>query len=351
MEKRSKLKKLLQVFTPDQTSVDFAQLDEQVNKLKEALKEKVQAQTLDDVNRQLEKFRKRLDFAPLSKAIHNLEQSLDLKIEGLSGQLNEETSVLNRLLREAEEGVSAKVSSVALNIKVLEKELALLTKQRDSDLSDLKAQLVELELFNGIAKKTLSDIELSITGIKADKSLESSIKVVKNDVEAFRETIEKLRKEFTQRINNIGGGSINRQIYINNVDALSKYSDINLKPGNNVTITYANNETTKRVDITITATGGAAGGITRSIDSIAVDTNAGSAADTDYVYLVSGTTVLTLPTAVGNNNLYTVKNVGVGVVTIAPTGAETIDGQANIVMPVQYTSVDLISDSLNWSIT
>lgn len=147
-----------------------------------------------------------------------------------------------------------------------------------------------------------------------------------------------------------GGGNANRNIAIGgNGSVLSRYTDINLKPGSNVTITYANNNTTKYTDVTIAATGG--GGTTRSINNISTSQTAGDTAGTDYVYLCTGTLTLTLPTAVGNENLYTVKNVGTGVVTIDTTGGETIDGNLTIVMPVQFTSVDIISDSVNWNIT
>jgi hypothetical protein len=92
-------------------------------------------------------------------------------------------------------------------------------------------------------------------------------------------------------------------------------------------------------------------GLTRSVNVISANTNAGAAAITDYVYLVSGTTTLTLPTAVGNTNLYTVKNTGVATVSIATTSAQTIDGSASpITLPVANTSLDLISDNANWRI-
>lgn len=91
-------------------------------------------------------------------------------------------------------------------------------------------------------------------------------------------------------------------------------------------------------------------GIARSISSISSPTNAGATAATDYVYLVSGTTTLTLPTAVGNSNLYTIKNTGSATVTIATTSAQTIDGSASATLPVQYTSIDLISDGSNWNV-
>lgn len=57
-----------------------------------------------------------------------------------------------------------------------------------------------------------------------------------------------------------GGGNMNRNIAINgNSSVLSRYTDINLKAGSNVTITAVNNNTTKYVDITITSSGGGGG--------------------------------------------------------------------------------------------
>jgi len=66
--------------------------------------------------------------------------------------------------------------------------------------------------------------------------------------------------------------------------------------------------------------------------------------------LASGTINVTMPTAVGNTARYTIKNVGVGTVTINTTGGETIDGSLTAPLPVQYTSLDLVSDGTNWNI-
>jgi thiamine pyrophosphokinase len=101
--------------------------------------------------------------------------------------------------------------------------------------------------------------------------------------------------------------------------------------------------------ITTSGTGGG-GGISRSINLISTSQTAGSTASTDYVYLISGTTTLTLPTAVGNTNRYTLKNVGTNTVTINTTSSQTIDGSVSVTMAVQYTSLDLISDGTNWNI-
>jgi len=92
------------------------------------------------------------------------------------------------------------------------------------------------------------------------------------------------------------------------------------------------------------------GGSIKSINSVSTNTSAGSAASTDYIYLASGTINITLPTAVGNNNYYTIKNVGTGTITIDTTSSQTIDGSLTAPIKVQYLSLTLISDGANWNI-
>jgi len=107
------------------------------------------------------------------------------------------------------------------------------------------------------------------------------------------------------------------------------------------TASYTTAEQTKLSGVAVNANVA----VMRSLQSISSNTTAGNAALTDYIYLVSGTTTLTLPTAVGNTNRYTVKNVGVNAVTI--TG--TIDDSASITIQ-SNVSVDLISDGTNWRV-
>lgn len=84
--------------------------------------------------------------------------------------------------------------------------------------------------------------------------------------------------------------------------------------------------------------------------TIAVDTNAVAIGNKRIIYFVSGTTILTLPTAVGNTNRYTVVNTGVGVVTVNTTSSQTIIGSLTVTLPITNMSLDFISDNSNWSI-
>jgi len=74
---------------------------------------------------------------------------------------------------------------------------------------------------------------------------------------------------------------------------------------------------------------------------------------TDYtVNATSGTFTVTLPTAVGiTGKVYNLHNSGSGIITIATTSSQTIDGNASGVLTlVQYDNLKVQSDGANWII-
>jgi hypothetical protein len=63
----------------------------------------------------------------------------------------------------------------------------------------------------------------------------------------------------------------------------------------------------------------------------------------------ANTFTVTLPTAAGvEGQYYIIKNSGTGVITIDGDGSETIDGAANKNLAVQYESLTVISNGVNW---
>lgn len=119
-----------------------------------------------------------------------------------------------------------------------------------------------------------------------------------------------------------------------------------VRAGTNVTV-----DSSDPANPIVSSTGGGSGsGITRLISAVSVNTNAGSSATVDYVYLVSGTTTITLPTAVGNTNRYSITNVGVNTVTVATTSAQTINGSSSVTLPIANMSLDFVSDNANWHV-
>lgn len=86
---------------------------------------------------------------------------------------------------------------------------------------------------------------------------------------------------------------------------------------------------------------------TRVVISVSDDVTMAAASDTDYVYLLDRGAEATLPTAVGNTNRYTVKNLAIGASRlIAPSGQE-VDGGRHVRLG-RNDAVDVISDGQNW---
>jgi hypothetical protein len=70
------------------------------------------------------------------------------------------------------------------------------------------------------------------------------------------------------------------------------------------------------------------------------------------VYLVDatiGAMTINMPSAVGNNAMYVIKKIdsSANTVTVVPSGAQTIDGLASVVIRFQNTSIDIYSDGSN----
>jgi hypothetical protein len=72
----------------------------------------------------------------------------------------------------------------------------------------------------------------------------------------------------------------------------------------------------------------------------------------DEIILANGTFTVTLPTAVGVvGKRYTVKNTGVGTITVARTSSQNIDGAAsNLSLSTSKRAVVLVSDNAGWQI-
>lgn len=191
---------------------------------------------------------------------------------------------------------------------------------------------------------------------KRDDTLQDHITETQLYAESIARELEELRKSFNTRIVNIqghGGGNANRNIQLGGSSLLTRYTDINFIAGSNMGIAAAIDDVNKRTNLTFYSTGGgvsSTSGITRATSVITSDTTGGSTAAKDYVYLAATGLRFTLPTAVANNNLYTVKNASNSSVLVNTTGGETIDGSTSALMPEAYESLDFISDNINWNV-
>lgn len=321
----------------------FLEFDQEVLKLKTELNNNIQVDTVKEVNSKLAEFKAQINIGELTSAVDKFKELLVTQVLKLQGQLDDKTTEIKKVSGNTTI-VEANLNNLYNQQEQVKIQIITLIKSNSDEISKLRQDyLIAVSNASKLSEAKFLTVETRLS--KTETELLEDRQVAYEFTLETEKNIKNLRERFSQ----LGGGSMNRKETFGGTDYLTRYTDINWKAGTNVTFTVANNDQTKQVDITLSATGD--GGIVRSINSISTNTNAGGVAATDYVYLCTGTLTLTLPTAVASTNLYTVKNVGTGVVTVAFSGGQTGDGQATLVMPVQYTSIDLISDTANYNIT
>ena len=367
--------------------------------------------------------RKSVGISPSGTAIKVLAKGLERVqsdtrpeklIKGLKGVQKESRTGLEKL----SESFAEQIQSLLNEIRVSESRGEALTK---AEVRNILGRLAEYEgrfsteTRNLLAKGDAIEEEVNRLSIETevlhgklatlpDHTPEIATKASKEDVEGtyvrFSGDIKSLDERLTARINTVGshGGNANRDFTLRSSVFLSRYTDINLIPGSNMGIVAANNDTTKRTDLTFystggggsgssdwltikevdgnptvgsvqtivvsngtltddgggqvtISTGGGGSGITRTTSVISVSTNAGTAGNTDYVYFPNVGIQVNLPSVVGNTNLYTVKNLSASSVLV--TSAEGIDGSATVLMPNEsplFASRSFISNGSIWAV-
>lgn len=282
MEK-NKLRNLLNALSPDGTSVDFGEFDQSVAKLKESLKGKIEATTLGEMNRQLEKFKKSLDFNVLHTSIENIQTTINGRIKEVSGAMDNEIIILRNSLQNGDSALSSTLSDLRSeldSLKASSVEIAVL-RQRLDQMPDFGKQIAD----------AITEIKVAMADDEKEDDAEQERMLA-----TTTESIAKLRQELMNRMNNLPhGGNANRNIAVGgNGSILNKYTDVNFKAGTNVTLTAVANNTTKYTDITIAASGGGGtpsigGGITGGTDGAVLFVHPASviAQDANFNYDVS----------------------------------------------------------------
>ena len=367
MPNKAKLKELLTKLETLESSLPQSEVLSMVEKVisdkysdvTSKVKDDSSLQLLNGINSKLDRFKQDFDLKPLSSSIEELENSLGQMGSSMASEFQNrdqaseltKTQLLDLIgtTKNDLQGMTGKqLADVFQKIEGLENQLSF----QDSS-SKQQGQSLQ-SIISGLDSR-LNDLGKNFTKSGADQKtlntgLDSKLADFSKTVKSTIADLNKLKKDTLNRFANLGGGNANRNIAIGgNTSILSRYTDINIKAGTNITLTSTNNNTTKYLDLTIASSGGS--GTSRSISTVSVSSVVAAVSGTDYVVLANAGIQLTLPTAVGNQNLYTVKNVGTSSVLINTTGGQTIDGQTTLIMPVQYTAVDLISDSANWDIT
>ena len=179
------------------------------------------------------------------------------KLRSLLAKLSpkDEAKLLAENLSEDIKAVEKKIpvqKDYSQSIKDIQDNLDYLRKKLDNlpdkfSLEEIKKKY--LENINSLEKKLYLELEKITSDIK-DRYKNKELRKLIEDSE---KALKNLRIELLSRINEKGGGNMNRQIKVDGADVLTKYTDIDLIAGTNIVLTSTENITNKNVEIEIVA--------------------------------------------------------------------------------------------------
>lgn len=320
-KKKNRLKELLKKLNSLEKSLPISEtqtylstlVDTETKNFKKNLENNPTVQFLDQLNTKLDKFKRDFDLAPVIKEIEAIQQDISTTKETNQSEMGKMGETHTQKMAELStlvKGVKDDLSSMTgKQIKDLLGKISVLESGLNFQDNNSKEQGKSLKQVMGDFEAKLKDISESIESdklFKTDLLTNTESRFSKNEG-VSQETIKKvedLKKDILTRLANIGGGgNMNRQININSSVMSTKYTDVNFLGS----ITKADNNTTKQVDITF------AGG--------------SSGLEVGVTQITGGTTTRILYDNAGVLGEYTLTGTGTVVaMATAPTFATSITG-------------------------
>lgn len=312
-------------------------------------------------------------FNAVIKVINDIKDNFEQKIVENKGEIGAELETYLQKVISLED----KIKSVSKEVKnKFDTDLKSVAKQLSEEVNRVESLIPEVPDLTPIEQK-LKAIEKSIPKGYDDKGVLKKIDDLEDKLEEVkkRPTKETIVREMVRGGGNVEVYSGNNKIgssqrikftgatVTNDADGAVKVAITGTGGGH--TIQDEGTPLTQRTNLNfigasvtvtddlandatkVTITGGGTG-ITRTSSVITASLTAGNTALTDYVYIANTGLSVTLPTAVSNTNLYTIKNSSVSSILVSTTGGQTIDGSSEIIMPIKDEALGFISDNSNW---
>lgn len=262
MSNRDKLKIALAGLSNHNSGISdaFKTVEKEMQRVADKIREEAQSKTLDDVKKMTSGFREQIKqgLDSLTTAFDNLKNELGDSEKQLISSLETKLGVLRMAVAESKTAYGTKYNILSEEIDSLKKDIKEIS-QRKLQIPDFTSQI------NSLEKELRKEIDL----LKADESKEPND--FEDKLKDFEKQLSEIRSRTLSALAN-HGGQANRNMLVNgNPSTLNRYTDLNIKSGSNVTLTYTNNDTLKTTDLTIASSGGGSNLITTT--DIWVDAN------------------------------------------------------------------------------
>jgi hypothetical protein len=235
--------------------------------------------------------------------------------------VNESDKRVKSYIAKIQKDYDSKVSELDTYLNILESKVSDSEVELKDQIKEAKVELKEFSSRVLDSHKSYRDDTVSTISELVKKS-KTTFEKLEEKTDKFNKDLETFKSELNQRINNAmqGGGSMNRQIFVGGTNPLTRYTDYNIIAGTGITITTANDDTNRRVNLTITSSGGA-GNFEAPSSGAVDDSNTVFTFANDSIYLIingaqyipgtgiyssydSGTKTATLSSAVGSTGFF-----------------------------------------------
>lgn len=306
----------------DDVKDNFDSLEKEMAQLTAKMKETVIAKTLEEVNVQFKKLQKIVD--PIVTAFESFKDDLRSRDQKINQEIKAREESVTHLIKDSKDQVVKEREGYENIVEVLRDEI--------SELRDKSKDVM------GVIDR-VEEFDEQIIKIKAQLNVKPEIKEDNREWENLIKELEKKFEDFKidllSRVQH-GGGNANRQIRVEGVDVLTKYTDINFV-GTTSSVTSSVDNTNKRININIpSGSGGAPGGADTQIQF----NDAGSfGGDTGFTYNKTTDTVNVAGNVEAVGLLFTksavvLEETGAGTDVIAIQAPSSIASGYTLTLPV-----------------
>lgn len=241
---RDKLKKVLSAFSNSDAGVKeaFKSIEKEMQRVADKLREEAETKTVNLAKQKIKELKEQIK--SIFEALDVLKEDLKKSEGELVNGLNQKIDILKTRMVEYRTASLERLGMLSAEIDGLKKDIREIS-QRKIEIPNYEVQIKDLEV-------KLKEVLVDLTGDK-----EEMVNNFQKSITDLDKEIKKLRRDTMSIMANRGGGNMNRNILVgDNSSTLGRYTDLNIKAGTNVTLTYINNDNLKTTDLTIAAAGG-----------------------------------------------------------------------------------------------
>lgn len=223
----------------------FKSVENEMKRVAEKIRQEAEIRTVEGTKKEMKALRQDIEsaFSALIESFDKLKSELGQNEQNLNKTLTLRLDSLRTMLVESKTSYGGKYNILSGEIENIK-----------NDIKDLSGRKIQIPDFSKQINKLESDFEKEILRVESNFEKEDTT-IFQNQIDRLTKDLSEIRTRTLSALSH--GGQANRNMLVNgNSSTLSRYTDLNIKAGANVTLSYTNNDNLKTTDLTIASGAG-----------------------------------------------------------------------------------------------